>query len=221
MLKIAIGIHGEEVVRTKVYFNHITMIAGWTRQYENIFLIGTEKQKVASARNVIVRGALKEGCTHWLSLDTDHEVRPDLLPLLLENADAAMVSGIIPKRAFPFSIVAFKKAPFSPDPISLLLHPNTGVKEVDGCAMGCTLINLEKLQQLPKPYFYDTADRRSDLNLCHDLRARGERILVDTRAMAGHSPLPRTIWPDDAQELRELSVRFMLSEGRATCDKLG
>ena len=204
-MKIAIGIHGTENVTTQVYFNHIGAISSWAKSFD-LTLIGIAKMKVAAARNSIVRRAFEQGCTHWLSLDTDHCVRDDLLPLLVENASAAMVSGLVCKRGFPFDIVAFKIPSVLDTPLPIVLEPDTGVHVVDGCAMGCTLINLEKLRELPKPYFYDTPAKRSDLNLCYAFREKDESVLVDTRAWVGHETLPQVIWPKNLDKLRALYI---------------
>lgn len=202
-MRVCIGVHSTEVVLTEIYLNHMAMAARWAKACE-IVIIGTEKVKNAKARNVIAEEAIKQECTHWLALDTDHLVRENLLPLLLEHKDAAMVSGLICKRAFPFSIVGFKSPKGQKRLVPIYLEPNTGVREVDGCAMGCTLINLKLLQELEKPWFFDLKTKRSDLNLCKAFREKGHPIYIDTRAIVGHVVNAPVIWPDQATSMRKL-----------------
>jgi hypothetical protein len=88
-----------------------------------------------------------------------------------------------------------------------MLLPFSGLVSVDGCAFGCTLVNLEKLQKLPRPWFYDDRVGRSDLNLCRAFRAVGERLLIDTRAAVGHLGDPTIVWPDTADDARQEVLR--------------
>ncbi|MCK5640883.1 MAG: hypothetical protein KAJ19_08800, partial [Gammaproteobacteria bacterium] len=152
-MKIALGIHLAEAVLPQVYLNHIGAIAKWAQNYD-LTLIGTYRAKVAAARTAIVDGAIKDKYTHVFFLDSDHIVSDDLLDLLVENADAAMVSGLICKRIFPFDCVAFKCIE-GRDLTPIVIHERDIVKPVDACAMGCTLVNLEEIKKLKKPYFFD------------------------------------------------------------------
>ena len=204
-MRICLGVHATEVVPSTVYFNHLVEFAGWAKRHELAF-VGCEKVTVAKARNFIVKHALGLGCTHWMSVDTDHYFRPNALDLLVENADAAMVSGLICKRGFPFETVAFKRMPNGVKN-NIILKPGMGVVEVDGCAMGCTLINLEWVQKLDKPWFYDSKDKRSDLTMCENLQALGGHILVDTRVEVGHRLVTPVVWPETADEARAQYVR--------------
>lgn len=198
-MKIALGIHLAEGVLPQVYLNHIGAIAQWAKRYD-LTLIGTYRAKVASARNKIVEQAIKDGHSHVFFLDSDHIVSDDLLDLLVENADAAMVSGLIAKRVFPFETVAFK---YLGSELTLItIKERSKVISVDACAMGCTLINLEHIQKLNKPYFFD-AKARSDINLCVAFRNLNLPIYVDTRAEVGHLAEAVVVRPSNAQALRE------------------
>lgn len=198
-MKIALGVHLHDIVTSHVYFNHIGAISQWAKRYD-LMLMGTERTKVASARNHIADEAVKSNCSHILWLDGDHLVADDMLDLLVENADAAEVSGLVCKRFFPFDTVAFKCLPDG-SLNQIVLTDRGKVVEVDACAMGCTLMNVGCLKELKKPWFYDD-HFRSDLNVCMNFRKAGFRILVDTRVEIGHLGDPPVIRPSTAEALR-------------------
>lgn len=209
-MKIAVGAHIGEAISPQIYFNHSSVIALWAKKYD-LTMVGTWRQKVASARNTIVDAAIGQGCNNLLLIDSDHLLPDDLLDCLVENADAAVVSGLICKRYFPYETVAFK---FTSDTEihQCMVTARGKVIEVDVCAMGCTLINLDILKslyenkKLEKPFFYDE-HFRSDMNFCMNLRKAGQRILLDTRVDIGHLGDPPVIMPSNAQEARERYVR--------------
>lgn len=205
-MKIALGVHLAEAVLPQVYLNHIGAIAKWAQSYD-LTLIGTYRAKVAAARNSIVDRAIKDKYSHVFFLDSDHIVSDDLLDLLAESADAAMVSGLICKRIFPFECVAFKCLP-NGDLTQIVVSERKKVIPVDACAMGCTLVNLKHIKKLKKPYFFD-ARYRSDINLCLAFRAIDCKIMIDTRAEIGHLAEPVIVRPNMAEALRVKCIEEM------------
>ena len=212
-MKIGLGLHFQDTVHTTVYLNHLTAFCGWAKRYE-IALAGVRRVKVAQARNLIVQELLKQGCTHWLSIDDDHIIPDNMLDLLVESADAGMVSGLVCKRGYPFELVAFKDvADIGLRPAYFL--PDTGVHEVAVCAFGCTLINLKALEGVPTPWFVDTPEHRSDVNFCTKVRDAGLKILVDTRVSIGHMCNPQVITPQLATAWRKQIIEKRASNGNA------
>jgi len=204
-MKIAVGVHSESTIDAEVYFNHISAIGYWA-QKNDITFIGVSRVKVAAARKKITEIAIEASCDYILFLDTDHLISANMLELLLENKDAAMVSALVYRRLFPFTPIVFKldKQGLLQD---ALINPNTGVYNVDGCAMGCTLINLALLQQLKKPYWEDK-HFRSDLNLCTKFKEElNARICVDTRIMVDHLGDRQRVNADSANQLRLDSMK--------------
>lgn len=215
-MKIAIGMHIDTAVLPSIYFNHISTIGIWNKNHD-LTVVGTWKEKVAAARNHIVDGALSEKCSHLLLIDSDHLVPDELLDLLVENADAAVVSGLICKRYYPYDTVAFKCMPDG-ELQQCVIETRGKVIEVDACAMGCTLINLNiiakwlKEGKLTAPVFHDRGKFRSDLNFFLDVRKLGGRILLDTRVEIGHMSDPLIVTPKNAQMLRERYL-FLRNKG--------
>jgi hypothetical protein len=206
-MKIAIGIHSAGYIPDEVARHIIPLILHAAKNVEADFAtIYLSKSKVAAARNQIVENALKIGATHWLSLDVDHVFRPDLVQRLVAASapDVAAVSGLIHKRSYPFHQVAFRFAPGTDGHELVQISDTAKVVEVDACAMGCTLINLEAILKagVPGPWFVDTARGRSDMNFFRSVRVAGLRLLIDAQAHVGHLLDPLAIWPENIDEAR-------------------
>ena len=206
-MKIALGLHVAEAILPEVYFNHLSCMSKMAKKHD-LVLCGTSRTKVASARNRIVDAAIREKCSHVLFIDSDHILPDNMLDLLTESADAAMVSGLICKRKFPFEAVAFKFLPDG-DFDEIIVKDRKKIIDVDGCAMGCTLMNLDHVKTLEKPYFYD-ARMRSDMNIAVNLKMNGFKILIDTRISIGHLGDAPIITPDNADILRQECIKNLL-----------
>lgn len=208
--KIGVCIHVSEAITPAAYFNHIGAIQYWSNKYP-VVVLGIQRFKVAMARKRLCDEAIKNGCTHALFLDSDHIVADNMLEVLMENKDAAMVSGLICKRLHPYTIVAFILTNEG-DLVDSHLKPNTGVHEVAVCAMGCTLINLELIQKLKKPWWHDE-HFRSDINLGLKFQNElGAKILVDTRVVTGHLGDPPVIFPGHVDTIRAYGIRELMHE---------
>lgn len=191
--KIAIAIHTYGAISPKVYPNHISVLSSWGKTF-NIVLLHVDGLKVAEARNRLVTTAIEKDCTHILFLDSDHIIDSSMLPCLLGNEGAAAVSGLITKRNSDGTQIGFVKADEDYyHPLNLPL--DDGSYEVDVCAFGCTLIDLNVFKDIEEPFFKDEMCRakdgklyqvRSDINFCRDLKTLGKSIRIDTRVLIGH-----------------------------------
>lgn len=203
--KVAVATHAFESVDFDIYYNHIFAFMHWVQKYE-LFYIGRRGLAAACARNMLVDMAIKEGCEYIFFLDADHLITKNTLPLLMENRQDAIISGLTCKRMYPYTQVVWLK-----DGKGLFIEktlPLDGkIYEVGVCSFGCTLINLSKLKKLKKPYFRDTCkpgadgslnNIRSDINICDMFREAGESVFVDTRVLVGHRGEARRIFPQNA-----------------------
>jgi hypothetical protein len=200
MLLVGVGIHVDTAILPKAYFNHLARIAVWGTKTP-LYLVGTDRMKVASARNRITEKAIKRGCSHLLFIDSDHILPEDMLDKLLESKDKAMISGYICKRNFPYNPVVFRKD-IKGDLQEGFIKFNTGIKKADAVAMGCTMLNLDIIQRLTKPYWKDE-HFRSDINMCLRLKDElGEDSYVDTRIDVRHLGDNLEVGQNNADELR-------------------
>lgn len=202
--KIAIAVHTYGAISPLVYPNHISVLSSWGKSFDTL-LIHVDGLKVAEARNKLVGKALEKTCTHILFLDSDHIVDGSMLPCLLGNEGAAAVSGLITKRNSDGFQIGFIKADEDYyTPINLKI--DGGSYEVDVCAFGCTLIDLEVFKEIEEPYFKDVMCKakdgklyqvRSDVKFCRDLRKLNKSIRIDTRVLVGHVGSEQVFYPEE------------------------
>lgn len=217
-MSIAIAIHSYGDVPFDVYFNHLYCVAGWGRKHDLVF-VGKSGLDAATARNRIIERCFEKGCSHILFLDEDHFIPPSMLDFLLETGDQAIVSGLVCKKGEEFQQVAWEVRDVNgkKEYYHVTLPIDGKVYEVSVCAFGCTLINLEKLKKLKKPYFRDTCETdvdgnksniRSDINLCHAFVDIGEKVWIDTRVLVGHlcGSLSTIVYPHCASDLHKLKT---------------
>jgi hypothetical protein len=202
-----IGVHSTGNVPDECVQEMIATIIPAVKQLDVQWsLMMVSRAKVAAARNQIVEESLKLGCTHWLSLDTDHLFPRDMvLKLVAADApDVAAVSGLIHKRYFPFEQVVFKFSTGDAYELAVINSEHTGPVEVDGCAFGCTLVNLAACirVELPLPWFQDTPRGRSDVNFLRACRGKGLRVLVDPRVQVGHLLDTQAVYPTNVEAMR-------------------
>jgi hypothetical protein len=151
---IAICVHSYKGVDFNSYFNHIYCVARWAQKYDLIF-VGKGGLDAASARNGIVERAISHKCTHAFFLDEDHLVPVQTLDYLWETADEAIVSGVVCKKGEEYQQICWEVRDDKDglQYFAVTLPLDGRVYQVNACAFGCTLINLEKLQKLKKPWF--------------------------------------------------------------------
>lgn len=230
--KIGICTHVFNHIDFDVYFNHLWLMYQWGRKFDAVF-VGKSGLDAATARNGIIDRCYREGCTHALFIDGDHLIPQEALEYFMQSGNEAMVSGLVCKKGEDFQQVVWqiKKDENGNEEFFRLMLPMDGqVFEVDVCAFGCTLINLEKLKKLEKPYFRDTCDTpdpngemvniRSDVNLCKAFRAIGEKVLVDTRVIIGHHGFTEVVYPQCAdifKRMVEVNHIAMAMPGNDVC----
>ena len=222
-LKIGIMSHAYEDVPFKVHVNHMTLFSYWAKRFNVVFL-GIDGLVNAAARNRLVDTAIAYDCTHVLFLDVDHRFSKDFLDLLVTSHESAIVSGLVCRRTYPFLHVGFVKKFGTYFNVNF---PNCDeVYDVDACAFGCTLLNLEWIKKLEKPYFRDICtsedggkkyNKRSDMVLCARLKEIGGDVRIDSRVSVEHmvpndfvSPQNRHLWEIFYMEL--LTQRLMRVE---------
>jgi len=225
---IGIGTHAHSVLDYDVHFNHCYVFTQWAKQYgDNLIMLGLKGLHAAQARELMVDTAIEQGCNHLLVVDADHIVTEHMLPHLLQSKDAAMVSGVICRRYHPFGQVGYIRDGSTGMYGELNLPLDGKIYEVNACAFGCTLINLEHMKTLKKPWFRDTCEVdangelsnfRSDINLCNAFIKAGFKVLIDTRVLVGHVGNPIFVYPQNADFLRDLKSmydrEFTLQQGQ-------
>jgi len=210
--RIALCVHAFNTVDFSIYYNHMFCLGKWVAAGYDLVFIGKKGLDAAVARNQMVEMAKEKECTHMFFMDADHVFPQEALPLLMENADSAMVSALVCKKGEGYAQVAWlvKGEGLGRKYLATDLPLDGQIYEVGCCAFGCTLINMEKLLKLDTPYFRDTcegmpgerdpANIRSDINICNAFREKlKEHIFVDTRILIGHKGCDEIVYPQNAE----------------------
>lgn len=208
--RIALCTHAFDMIDFSIHFNHVHCMMKWAKEFDLIH-IGKKGLDAARARNQIVEMAAGQDCTHLFFMDADHYFPSNALPMLMECADEAMVSGLVCKKGEGFPQVVWMVQGSGPGRkyVAWNLPLDGCAHEVGVCAFGCTLINMEKLLKLNKPWFRDVCEGdddkepnniRSDVSICNRFREElKERIFVDTRVLVGHQGYAIAIYPQNAE----------------------
>ena len=210
--RVAFCTHVFNSVPFEIYFNHMHCAAEWARTYDLVFM-GRKGLSAATARNQLSEMAIENNCSHLLIVDGDHLIPKQLLDHLWDTRDEAMVSGVICKRGNSYEQVCYQRN--EEGLYTQVDLPLDGrCYQVAVCAFGATLINLEKLQKLKKPFFRDTFESaaknsepynfRSDVNLCKAFYEIGEKCFIDTRVLVGHYGCDNIVYPQNAQQYSKL-----------------
>lgn len=219
MDRIAIAIHGGENVDFGAYGNHLSMMAVASQKH-NLALVTTRGVRIAQARNCLVEKVKEMDCRFVVFIDTDHIVPLDMIDLLLENMDnCSCVSGLVCRRRDTMDQIGFniRDGKFH----KLTITPRKGVYNVDVCAFGCTMINMEVFNELERPWFGNeprishkgkSYTMRSDVLFCERLRERGKKIMIDSRVVVGHIGQPVVVWPSNCDQLRDLADKGVLGQ---------
>ncbi len=125
-------------------------------------------------RNIICEEVMKLGCTHVMFIDTDMLFEADGLTRLLDQ-DKAVIGGMYNKRQHPIT------------PIVKDFTGQTESFQADFVPAGFMLVDLRKVKDLPKPWFFFSEEANSDDSyFCHKVRAAGMEVWCDPTIKIKH-----------------------------------
>lgn len=139
---------------------------------------------ITNLREALLREAVAAGSSHLLWLDSDMMFPPDTLERLLAH-QLPVVAANYATRTSPHKTVAYADIT---DWTSYLIHAadDPALIEVQAVGMGCMLVDLSVVEDLPSPVFEllwqpDSQDHLGeDFVFCAKLRAQGNAIMIDT-----------------------------------------
>ncbi len=154
-----------------------------------------EHNPVSKSRNELVELAMKMDPDYILFLDTDNLVPTtalDNLIKVMEEKDADLVTALYFQKAKPYLPVIreYKLGGFWN-----IENPELGtVIAIDGCGMGCCLINPRVFKKLEYPWFkfnYETWGRKrihlsEDLWFCRNMLRAGMKLYCDASLISSH-----------------------------------
>lgn len=126
-------------------------------------------------RDVLVRQALENNCTHLFQLDTDMIISHDTIKRLLDH-DVDIVGARYNKRV----IIEGKPEPTVKQDIKEL-------SEVPFVPSGCLLVKTEVFRKIGKPWFSFIDDTESeDVYFCDKAIRNGYKVHCDPTIQVGH-----------------------------------
>jgi len=140
-------------------------------------------------RNFIVDEALKAGATHLMFIDTDVTFEPDgIMKLLSANKD--IIGGMYNMRSLPLTTTI----KFIDDKGDFVKASADSIPKVPfrcyAVPTGFTLIRLECLKKIPKPYFeFSTWKGKlmgEDVRFCQKANEAGIEVWCDPTIRIGH-----------------------------------
>jgi hypothetical protein len=158
---------------------------------------------IAQAREAVADWAVEQNCRYLFFVDDDvlmpnNSVRR-LVYQMDNNPDWDLISGIYVTKtnvnAVPPDVhepLIFGGKPGSPH--AFFDWKLDDIFPIWGCGMGCAMIRVETLKNLPKPWFaegatvdgMDSREIGEDLYFCEKLRENGGTLMADGGLLCGH-----------------------------------
>lgn len=185
----------KSLMEVMLYTGHHLAAAGWRAEC----YWSDERFTVDAARDDVLLQAITRSRSHVLFLDTDQTWPVDAVLRLLAQADRGMVGGLYPQKRWPFRPVAFRDLeeahPFG-DPHTYAwapyIHEERTPQEMAAYGMGCTLVPIAAVEQIPRPWFQHRRDAygftsiTEDMYFCEQMRAIGCPLWIDPTIRCGH-----------------------------------
>lgn len=159
---------------------------------------GNSRQALCNAQNYIRKKVLSEGYDYWLSLESDLIPPKDIIFKLMSHAKSVVGSVYflgtwmdpnIPKPACLFVLDQKEGGMMgtrmmTPEESRKII--GTGLRQVHGVGLGCTLIKRRILEKFG--FWTDTRfdNKHSDVYFYMELQNAGEPVFVDTNILVEH-----------------------------------
>lgn len=161
-------------------------------------LVPGKTSYIDNMRNRIAERAIEEKCTHLFFIDSDTIPPPGALEMLL-GADKDIVGGVYRFRVPPYRVLAFWHVSGHYVPMDKI--PADELLKMDGIGMGCTLIKMNVLNKMEKPFFKsgytngkspytpNKSKKRylgEDIYFCEKAKKLNFDIYLDTKVQCDH-----------------------------------
>ena len=194
--KTLIGVSTGEYARRADFYDYYNLL---TKPPECAVLFGHDRSP-AKNRNMLIKAAQDNDCTHILLIDDDMAYRSDALLKLLEH-DVDIVSGLYLSRAYPHQPFIFDLADEDGSACPMYLMGNEPrLVPMVAAGFGFLLIKMTVFEKLEKPYVrlgeLDSEQWCDDIGFFHRVRkASITSMFCDTEVMVGHMGT-MIIWPN-------------------------
>jgi len=162
-MKTAIGIPSIGDIPGECFSSHIIACLQASKHGEIVLITPRNVMPHSRARELIITEALWSGCDYLWFIDADTSAPKDAFNKLLDalqDEDVAMSSGYYVMRGYPFVTTWCKERLDTGSVEKLqLVGPCDKVVNIDGCGLGCALIDLKWIRgHLKEPFFQMTPD---------------------------------------------------------------
>ncbi len=152
------------------------------------------RERIVQSRNLLRQYVLDHGYDYFLSLEQDVIPPPDVIQTLLSH-QKEIVGGVVltlttengKDKVVPLLYKEVAEKPELMQYITSLELKSARLIPLKACSLGCLLIHRDVLQKIP---FRHDGEAFDDVLFCHDARALGYQIYVDTFVKPKHAPRP-------------------------------
>lgn len=191
-----IGICTAEMARRAIFYSHYETI----QKPMGTMAMRVNGQSIAYNRNMVVKSALENGCSHVFFLDDDVECQPDtLIKLICHNKDS--ITALQLRRNYPHQPLIFDE--FTNKGLEAKIHflepGKTGLIKVAASGLGACLFKCKVFSKMEEPFFRlgegDPEQLMEDVGFFKRLENIGLEHYCDLDAPVGHMS-STTIWPN-------------------------
>jgi len=195
-MKIALGIPVKDCVYGEVYGSHLALVAEMARAGELTILSPYTAPSVDLARGFIWNFAKESDYLMFVDQDILLPLKAfDTLLEVMQRRGAQVVAGRYPLRGYPYANIWASR-----NEGRLRFTESSVEAEIQGCGMGCTLIDVKwVLEHLEEPLFvtsYDSLGRvreTEDYYFCKHVTEAGGTIVGVPSVECGHVEARRTV----------------------------
>lgn len=193
--KVLIGVITGEYARRADFYDYYNLL---TKPEDTVVIFGHDRSP-AFGRNMIIKTAMDNNCTHVLFIDDDMAYKPDALVRLLEH-DKDIVSGLYLTRAYPHSPLVFDLANDDGSAFPMYLTDGVnGLVPIVSAGFGFVLIKTSVFAKMEKPYVrlgeLDSEQWCDDVGFFHRAGKLGIQMFADLECQVGHMGT-MIIWPN-------------------------
>lgn len=195
MNKILIGIPTAEYARRADFYDYLNGLI----KPDGTYVFMSHGQSPARNRNLMIKYALEQNCTHVMFIDDDTAFPPDMLMKLLAH-DVDIVTGLYLMRNFPHQPIIFDSSMEDGRCAYHFLDNNEkGLIEILNCGLGSCLIKTHVFKAIEEPWIrlgeLEKDHWCDDIGFFNRVRAKGFKIHCDLDCPVGHVA-SMIIWPD-------------------------
>lgn len=193
MIRVLVGVPTAEMARRAAFYDY----------YHALQLpVGTmasfvHGQSIAYNRNLLVKQAIDNGCSHIFFLDDDVAFKPDtLIKLICHNVD--MVTALMLRRDYPHLPLIFDEFREDGSAKQIFLNGHSGLIPISASGLGCCLIKCKVFSKLEEPFFrfgeIEKDGLSEDFGFFKRVQELGLQHYCDTDVTVGHFTNV-TVWP--------------------------